>query len=220
MTETNHEMSKNITKNLILFKMLNNFSRLFNNILKNSNFSKYFKYFWNLTQLCTNVVLVTTTCTAQSTSLVLVWSAELSLSALTSTIANSCYLESVGSKSDLVWITAFAAIWKVFPVVLEDLEEVKVVLADIPALDPSSVLIPAAEALSIPAYVSTALSTLPFGLSFAVESLLASAAVAVAVFAPSRALARFSRRLWCAWPNYWRVCWSVLRLVRWLDKLY
>ena len=39
---------------------------------------------------------------------------------------------------------------------LEDSVEVKVVLADIPALDPSSVLIPAAETLTFPAYVSTA----------------------------------------------------------------
>ena len=59
--------------------------------------------------------------------------------------------------------------------------EVEVVLADIPALDPSPDLIPAAETLAFPAYVSTALSTLSFGPSFAVASSLAAAAAAPAV---------------------------------------
>ena len=83
--------------------------------------------------------------------------------------------------------------------VLEDLEdsvEVEVVLADIPALDPSSVLIQAA-------YVSTALSILPVGPSFAVASSFAVAATAVAFCAPSwvaHALACFSRRFCCAGP--------------------
>ena len=40
---------------------------------------------------------------------------------------------------------------------LEDLVEVEVVLADIPALNPSPDLIPAAETLTFPAYVSTVL---------------------------------------------------------------
>jgi len=64
---------------------------------------------------------------------------------------------------------------------LEDLVEVEVVLVDIPALDPSPDLIPAAETITLPAYVSTALSTLPFGPSFAVASSLAAAAAAPAV---------------------------------------
>ena len=72
-------------------------------------------------------------------------------------------------------------------------------LADIPALDPSSVLIPAAETLTFPAYVSTALSTLSFGPSFAVASSLAAAAAAPAVTV-ARALVRFSRRFCCAGP--------------------
>ena len=42
---------------------------------------------------------------------------------------------------------------------LEDSVEVEVVLADIPAIDPSPDLIPAAETLTFPACVSTALST-------------------------------------------------------------
>ena len=50
------------------------------------------------------------------------------------------------------------------------------VLADIPAFDPSPDLIPAAETLAFPAYVSTALSTLSFGPSFAVASSLAAVA--------------------------------------------
>ena len=77
---------------------------------------------------------------------------------------------------------------------LEDLDEAEVVLADIPALDPSSVLIPVAETLTFSAYVSTALSTLTFGPSFAVASSLAAAVPAVAFCAPSwvaRSLARF-----------------------------
>ena len=50
------------------------------------------------------------------------------------------------------------------PATLEDLVEVEVVIADIPALDPSPDLILAAETLTFPAYVSTALSTLPLDL--------------------------------------------------------
>ena len=58
--------------------------------------------------------------------------------------------------------------------------EVEVVHADIPSLDPPPDLIPAAETLTFPAYVSTALSTLRFGPSFSVESSFAAAAPAVA----------------------------------------
>ena len=71
--------------------------------------------------------------------------------------------------------------------------EVEVVLADIPALDPSPDLIPAAETL-----------TLPFGPSFAVASSLAAAAPAVAFCAPSWVAPAFSFQT----PNafcYW-VC--------------
>ena len=76
--------------------------------------------------------------------------------------------------------------------------EVEVVLADIPAFDPSPDLILAAETLTFPAYVSTALSTLPFGPSFAVASLLAVAAPAVAVAVCDGALLVFHGRLCCA----------------------
>ena len=57
---------------------------------------------------------------------------------------------------------------------MEDLVEVEVVIADIPALDPSPDLIPAAETLTFSAYVS-ALSALSFGPSFEVASSLAAA---------------------------------------------
>ena len=65
--------------------------------------------------------------------------------------------------------------------VLEDSVEVEVVLADIPAFNPSPDLIPAAETLTFPVYVSTALSTLSFGPSSAVASSLAAVAAAPAV---------------------------------------
>ena len=57
-------------------------------------------------------------------------------------------------------------------------------LADTPALDISAVFTPAAETFTYSAYVSTTFSTLSFGPSFSVASLVVAAAYVVALCAP------------------------------------